>query len=64
MPAKSKRQQRAAGVALAAKRGQIPISHLKSSSKRMYENMTEEQISDFAKGRQTKKKYKVLHRNN
>ena len=35
MPAKSKAQQRAAGMALAAKRGKIPKSKLKGAAKSM-----------------------------
>ncbi len=48
MPAKSKAQQKAAGAALAAKRGDQKVSELKGASKSMYESMTEEQLEDFA----------------
>ena len=51
MPAKSKAQQRAAGAALAAKRGEIKVSELKGASKEMYESMTEEELEDFASTR-------------
>ncbi|MBJ7501248.1 MAG: DUF3008 family protein [Sphingopyxis sp.] len=50
MPAKSKAQQKAAGAALSAKRGDTPRSKLKGASKQMVESMTEKQLEDFAKG--------------
>jgi hypothetical protein len=53
MPAKSKAQQKAAGAALAAKRGETKVSDLKGAAKEMYESMTEEQLEDFA---ETKRK--------
>jgi hypothetical protein len=49
MPAKSEKQRKAAGAALAAKRGEMPKSKLKGSAKEMYESMTEEQLEDYAK---------------
>ena len=49
MPAKSKAQQRAAGAALAAKRGKIPVRMLTGAAKEMYESMTEEQLEEFAR---------------
>ena len=48
MPAKSKKQQMAAGAALAAKRGERPKSKLKGASREMVESMGEEQLEDFA----------------
>lgn len=48
MPAKSKAQQKAAGVALAAKRGEQPKSRLKGASKGMAESMTEQELEDLA----------------
>jgi hypothetical protein len=48
MPAKSKAQQKAAGAALAAKRGQEKVSDLKGASRSMYESMSEEQLEEFA----------------
>ena len=48
MPAKSKAQQKAAGAALAAKRGEMSKSELKGASKEMYESMTESELEDFA----------------
>ena len=50
MPAKSKAQQRAAGAALSAERGETPKSKLKGASKEMAENMTEKQLEEFASG--------------
>lgn len=48
MPAKSKAQQRAAGAALAAKRGEIEKSELVGASIEMYTSMTEEELEDLA----------------
>ncbi|HEY0920308.1 DUF3008 family protein [Devosia sp.] len=48
MPAKSKAQQKAAGAALSAKRGDTKVSELKGASKSMYESMSEKQLEDFA----------------
>ena len=48
MPAKSKSQQKAAGAALSAKRGDTPKSELKGASKQMAESMTEKQLEEFA----------------
>jgi hypothetical protein len=50
MPAKSKAQQKAAGAALSAKRGDTPESKLKGASKSMEKSMSESQLEDFAKG--------------
>lgn len=58
MPAKSKAQQMAAGVALAAKRGEIPKSELKGASRSMLDSMTEKQLEEFAA---TKRKGKPEH---
>jgi hypothetical protein len=44
----SKDQQRAAGIALSAKRGETPVSELRGSAKEMYDSMTEKQLEDFA----------------
>jgi hypothetical protein len=49
MPAKSKKQQMAAGAALSAKRGQRPKSSLRGASKSMAESMNERQLRDMAK---------------
>lgn len=51
MPAKSKAQQKAAGAALSAKRGETKKSELKGASKEMYESMSEKQLEDFAETR-------------
>ena len=48
MPAKSKSQQKAAGAALAAKRGEEKVSNLVGSAKEMYDSMTETQLEEFA----------------
>ena len=48
MPAKSAAQQKAAGAALSAKRGDRPKSTLKGASKQIAESMTEEQLEEFA----------------
>jgi Protein of unknwon function (DUF3008) len=48
MPAKSKKQQMAAGAALAAKRGERRKSSLKSASKSMAESMSQKQLKEFA----------------
>jgi hypothetical protein len=58
MPAKSKSQQKAAGAALAAKRGETKKSELKGASRSMYESMNEEQLRDMAA---TKRKGKPEH---
>ncbi len=48
MPAKSKAQQRAAGAALSAKRGETKVSELQGASKQMYESMTEKELDELA----------------
>lgn len=48
MPAKSKAQQKAAGAALAAKRGDAKPSALKGASRQMYKSMSEKQLDEFA----------------
>lgn len=48
MPATSKAQQRAAGAALAAKRGEIKNSELFGASKEMYQSMTERELEELA----------------
>jgi hypothetical protein len=54
MPAKSKKQQMAAGAALAAKRGKRSKSSLKGASKQMAKSMSEKQLRDFAKTKRKK----------
>ena len=58
MPAKSKAQQKAAGAALSAKRGDTKVSELKGASREMYESMSEKQLEEFA---ETKRKGKPEH---
>ncbi len=58
MPAKSKAQQKAAGAALAAKRGDEKPSDLKGASRSMFESMTETELHDLAA---TKRKGKPDH---
>ena len=58
MPAKSAAQQKAAGAALSAKRGETPESKLKGASKQMEKSMTEEQLEAFA---HTRRKGKPDH---
>jgi len=48
MPAKSQAQQKAAGAALAAKRGDMPKKELKGASKSMEKSMNEDQLEDLA----------------
>ena len=48
MPAKSAAQQKAAGAALAAKRGDIKKSELKGASKSMEKSMNERELDDLA----------------
>lgn len=48
MPAKSKAQQKAAGAALSAKRGETKKSELKGASKSMLESMDEDELEDLA----------------
>ncbi|MFN3818884.1 DUF3008 family protein [Blastomonas sp.] len=48
MPAKSKAQQKAAGAALSAKRGETQMKDLKGASKEMAKSMSEDQLEDFA----------------
>ncbi len=59
MPAKSAAQQKAAGAALSAKRGDTKVSELKGASKSMYDSMSESELEDFA---ETKRKGKPEHK--
>jgi Protein of unknwon function (DUF3008) len=58
MPAKSKAQQKAAGAALAAKRGDAKQSSLKGASREMEKSMSEDQLEELAS---TKRKGKPEH---
>ncbi|HUW73703.1 MAG TPA: DUF3008 family protein [Methyloceanibacter sp.] len=59
MPAVSAAQQKAAGAALAAKRGETKVSELKGASKSMYDSMSEKELDDMAS---TKRKGKPEHK--
>lgn len=54
MPAQSKAQQKAAGAALAAKRGDAPKKSLKGASKQMEESMSEKELEDMASTKRKK----------
>jgi hypothetical protein len=58
MPARSKSQQKVAGAALYAKRGDTPKSKLKGASREIVDSMTEKELEDFAS---TKRKGKPEH---
>lgn len=58
MPAKSAAQQKAAGAALSAKRGDTPKSKLKGASESMEDSMSEKQLEELA---HTKRKGKPEH---
>ena len=58
MPAKSAAQQKAAGAALSAKRGETPKSALKGASKSMLDSMSEKQLEELA---HTKRRGKPEH---
>ena len=59
MPAKSKSQQKAAGAALAAKRGDMKKSELKGASRSMEKSMTEKELHEMAS---TSRKGKPEHK--
>ena len=48
MPAKSKAQQKAAGAALSAKRGDTKVGDLQGASKQRYDSMSEDELEDYA----------------
>lgn len=54
MPAKSKAQHKAAGAALAAKRGETPKTKLNGASREMYKSMTEKELDELATGKRAK----------
>lgn len=58
MPAKSKAQQKAAGAALSAKRGDTPKKDLQGASKQMADSMTEKELEELAS---TSRKSKPEH---
>lgn len=59
MPAQSKDQQRAAAMALKAKRGNMDKDKLQGAAKRMYKNMSKSELEDYAS---TKRKNKPEHK--
>lgn len=48
MPATSKAQQRAAGAALSAKRGETKVGDLRGASREMYDDMSEAELERLA----------------
>jgi hypothetical protein len=58
MPAKSAAQQKAAGAALSAKRGDTPKSKLKGAARGMEESMSQKELEKMA---HTKRKGKPEH---
>jgi hypothetical protein len=48
MPARSIAQQRAAGAALSAKRGEIKADDLQGASRSMFDSMTEAELEELA----------------
>lgn len=58
MPAKSGAQQKAAGAALSAKRGDTPKSKLKGPARSMEKSMSEKELSKMA---HSKRKGKAEH---
>lgn len=49
MPAKSKKQQMAAGIALSAKRGEKPVDSLKGASRQMHNSISQKELKDLAR---------------
>lgn len=58
MPAKSAAQQKAAGAALSAKRGETDKANLKGASRTMEKSMTEKELEELAS---TRRKGKPEH---
>jgi hypothetical protein len=54
MPAKSKRQQMAAGAALSAKEGESKKGELRGASKQMYESMSTKELRELASTKRKK----------
>jgi hypothetical protein len=48
MPAESKAQQSAAGMALAVKKGKLKKEDLRGAAKHMYESLTTKQLEEYA----------------
>ena len=49
-------KRKTAGMALAAKRGEITESELSTEAKEMYDTMSEEQLMDILKGQEGQEK--------
>jgi hypothetical protein len=54
MPARSKKQQMAAGAALAAKRKERGRASLRGASKEMYDSMSQRQLEELAETKRRK----------
>ena len=59
VPARSKAQQKAAGAALSAKRGETKRSKLFGASKEMARSMSEDQLEELATGKRKGKPERV-----
>ena len=59
MPAKSKSQQKAAGAALSAKRGDQKVGDLGGAAKSMYKSMSEQKLKEMASTKRKDKPRKV-----
>lgn len=56
MPAKTEKQRRAAGLALAVKRGKVPKNRVGGSAKKMASSMKTGELRKTAKKRKSRKK--------
>jgi hypothetical protein len=54
MPARSKKQQMAAGAALSAKRGERSKASLRGASRSMAKSMTKSELKDLAETKRSK----------
>jgi hypothetical protein len=61
MPAKSAAQQKAAGAALSAKRGDTPKTALKGASRSMEKSMSEKELEKMAHAKRKGKPEHVKH---
>lgn len=48
-PAKSKKQKEAACMALAAKKGEMPVEELRGTAKEMYQDMSQSKLADYCR---------------
>lgn len=55
-PAKTPKQRKAAGMALAAKRGKAKVTKMKGAAKDMYESMNKKQLKELASKPESSKK--------